>query len=54
MVKWVVVFRRREYAEMVAESLNNCHREKDLLVHARYLICNYRLLIEMVRMDNFF
>jgi hypothetical protein len=34
VVEWVDALTRREYAYLVVERLNYCHREKDLLIHA--------------------
>ncbi len=41
VVEWVDGLTRREYAYLVVERLNYCHREKDLLIHAWCLMPNH-------------
>jgi REP element-mobilizing transposase RayT len=49
VVEWVDVFTRREYAYLVVDSLNYCHREKGLLIHAWCLMPNHLHLILSVK-----
>jgi hypothetical protein len=41
VVEWVDVLTRREYAYLVVERLNYCHREKEHLIHAWCLMPNH-------------
>ena len=50
VVEWVDVFTRKEYAEIVTESLNFCQREKGLIIYGWCLMPNHLHLI--VATDN--
>ncbi|MFC6997341.1 REP-associated tyrosine transposase [Rufibacter roseus] len=45
VVEWVDVFTRREYAEVVVESLRFCQKEKGLLLYGWCLMSNHLHLI---------
>lgn len=45
VVEWVDVFTRKEYAEIVVESLRFCQAEKGLVIHAWCIMSNHIHLI---------
>jgi REP element-mobilizing transposase RayT len=45
VVEWVDVFSRKEYADIVIESLRYCQKEKGLVLHAWCLMTNHLHLI---------
>lgn len=48
-VAWVDVFTRRDYKDIVVESLRFCHREKGLLLYAWVVMSNHVHLIAAVK-----
>lgn len=49
VVEWVDVFTRKEYVDIVIESLRYCQKEKDLLIHAWCIMSNHLHLIVSVK-----
>ena len=45
VVEWADVFTRRDYCELVCESINYCQRKKDLTVYAWCIMTNHVHLI---------
>jgi REP element-mobilizing transposase RayT len=44
-VEWVDVFTRKEYVEIVLESLKHCQKEKGLIIYAWCIMTNHVHLI---------
>jgi REP element-mobilizing transposase RayT len=44
-VEWVDVFTRKEYVEIVLESLKHCQKEKGLIIYAWCIMSNHVHLI---------
>jgi len=49
VVEWVDVFTRKEYRDIVLDSLRHCQKERDLLLHAWCLMSNHIHLILSAR-----
>ena len=45
VIEWIDVFTRREYADIIIESLNYCRENKGLRIHAWCLMSNHMHLI---------
>ena len=52
VVKWVDVFTRREYRDIVVESLKFCQKEKGLLSHGWCIMSNHVHLIASAKNEN--
>lgn len=52
VVEWVDVFSRKEYQEIVIESLRYCQREKGLVIYAWCLMSNHMHLIVSAKEEN--
>ncbi len=45
VIKWIDVFTRTEYSEIIIDSLNHCHHNKGLCIHAWCLMSNHLHLL---------
>ena len=52
VVDWVDVFTRKEYRDIVVDSLRYCQKEKGLLVHGWCLMSNHLHLVISAKNDN--
>jgi REP element-mobilizing transposase RayT len=52
VVEWVDVFTRKEYRDIVVESLRFCQKEKGLLLHAWCIMSNHIHLIASAKNGN--
>ena len=52
VVEWVDVFTRKEYRDIVFESLKYCQKEKGLLLHAWCIMSNHVHLIASAKNEN--
>src|SRR6187549_1814505 len=52
VVEWVDVFARKEYRDILIESLEFCHKEKGLLLHGWCIMSNHVHLIASGRNEN--
>jgi len=52
VVEWIDVFTRREYRNLVVESLKFCQKEKGLLLHGWCIMSNHVHLIVSAKNEN--
>ena len=52
VVEWVDVFTRKEYRDIVLESIKHCQREKGLQLHAWCLMSNHVHLVVSAKENN--
>ena len=52
VVQWVDVFSRKEYADILVESLKHCQKEKGLKIHAWCIMSNHVHLIASATEPN--
>lgn len=52
VVEWVDVFTRKEYRDIIIESLKFCQKEKELLLHGWCIMSNHVHLIASAKNEN--
>jgi REP element-mobilizing transposase RayT len=52
VVEWVDVFTRKEYRDIIMESLKFCQKEKGLLLHGWCIMSNHIHLIASAKNEN--
>jgi len=52
VVYWIDVFSRREYRDIIIESLNYCIKEKGLVIHSWVIMSNHIHLVARVEVNN--
>ena len=52
VVEWVDVFTRRDYCDIVLDSIRFCQKEKGLLVHCWCIMSNHLHLIISAKNEN--
>ena len=52
VVEWVDVFTRKDYRDIVLESIRHCQKEKELLLHAWCIMSNHLHLIVAAKENN--
>ena len=52
VIEWVDVFTRKDYRDIVVESLKYCQKEKGLIVHAWCIMSNHIHLVISAKNEN--
>jgi putative transposase len=52
VVEWVDVFTRKDYRDIVVESLRHCQQQKGLILHAWCIMSNHVHLLASAKENN--